>query len=116
MTLDEMRAELDRWTCLPGWRFELIVNHPARVGGVQLFSRPHAVLRVHSRVPNTDPPHGPLEVVATYPVPLEAIWRGQISFANYLRGVVLHQLVEQCDEWWLMRDGVMVFDSHRGER
>jgi hypothetical protein len=112
MTLDEMRAELDHWTFMPGWRFELIVDHPARMGDIQLFFHPHAVLRIHSRVPNTYPPHDLIATTATYPVPVEPIERGLISFATFLREVVHDRLVHEGDEW-LKRDGVMVFDPHR---
>ena len=115
MTLDEMRAELDHWTFMPGWRFELVeeqldVAHPCRVIHDQ-----HAVLRIRSLMPNTYPPHELIDTAATYPVPVEAIERGHITFANYLREMVHDRLVHEGDEW-LKRDGVAVFDPHREER
>lgn len=114
MNLDEMRDELERWTFMPGWRFELVVNYPAKVGDVRLFFGPSAELRIHSRVPNTYPPHDVINVVATYPVPVEAIERGMITFANFLRDMVHDRLVHEGDEW-LKRDGVVVFNPHRDE-
>ncbi len=121
MTIDEMEAELARWTFMPGYRFELVRNRPARVLDADgrpwsLFAddREYVVLRIRSRVPNTYNPDEIIEVQANSPVPVEMIQRGHLTFGEWLRHVVHERMIHEADEW-LKRDGVMVYDPHARE-
>lgn len=115
MTLDDLEAELARWTFLPGYSFRLRRNRPAVVDGIRLFDYETAVFEIHSRVPNTYDPTETVDVVAAYPVPLELLARQPDSFRSWLQTTVHHRMCHEADEW-LKRDGEMIFDPHQKDR
>ena len=115
MTLDEIEAELSRWTFMPGYRFVLRRNTPAVIDGIRLFDHDAGILEIHSRVPDSHNPDRQIDVVATYPMPMNLFMHGPEQFTRWLRHAVQHRMSHEADEW-LKRDGEMVFDPHANGR
>lgn len=115
MTLDELEAEIERWTFLPGYDFELKRLQAATIDGMRLsWLRDAAVLMIHSRVPNSYNPAETVKVSATVPVPTMVL-EGRMPVDQWLRQAVHARMTHEADEW-LKRDGVAVFDPHANGR
>lgn len=116
MNAEQIRRELARYSFLPGWRFELLEPDPlpGAMGHLDAVGYGGAV-RIHSRVPNSYPPHDMIGVVATHPLPPWRMLEDPEAFAKWLRIVVHDRMTHEADEW-LRRAGELLFDPHRGEK
>jgi hypothetical protein len=115
MTLDDLEAELRRWTFLPGYDFELKRLEPASIDGISLpWLKDSAVLLVHSRVPNSHNPTETIKVSSTSPVPF-LVLEGRMTVGDWLRQVVHARMWHEADEW-LKRDGEMIYNPHAKDR
>jgi hypothetical protein len=114
VNLDEIEAELGRWSFMPGWTFRLIVLEPAAIDGARLFDRWVAILKITATVPNSYHPDETIKVESSAPVPVEMFARCPDAFPEWLRHIVHDRMSHEADEW-LKRDGVMVHDPHAKE-
>jgi len=115
VNLAEIEAELARWSFMPGWTFRLMVLEPAVVGGMRLFDRTAAVLRITATVPNSYNPEQTIRVESNAPIPVELFERHPEAFPGWLRQIVHDRMCHEADEW-LKRDGVMTYDPHAKKR
>jgi hypothetical protein len=115
VNLDEIEAELARWSFMPGWSFRLMVLEPMIVGGIRLRAHTPAILKIVATVPNSYRPDETIKVESNAPVPVELFERHPEAFPGWLRQMVHARMCHEADEW-LKRDGVMTYDPHAKER